>query len=108
LIVETGKQDTTFSNFSAPFASDKQVARRSRIAYGYDVDNFVHYRHYDWHNDHVGDFDPLDPNAERGVRIPTITAPQTPWSLAWQTDPTTVEVKPTLFDYIDFLRLSLL
>ena len=103
LIVETGKQDTIFSSFSAPFASDKQVARRSRIAFGDGVENFVHYLHYDFHNYHVGDFDPLDPNAERGVRVPTITAPQAPWSLAWQTDPTTLEVKSTLFDYIDFL-----
>ena len=34
LIVETGKVDFTFSQFPQPFASDKQVLRRSRIAYG--------------------------------------------------------------------------
>jgi len=103
LIVETGKQDQTYSDLSTPFAADKQVARRSRMAYGSEVKKFVHYLHYEKHEYHVGDVDPQNPNAERGVHIPTITEPQAPFSLTWQIDPTTIVVEPTLFDYLDFL-----
>ena len=116
LIVQTGRKDVTFSNFSPPFASDKQVARRSRVAYGSECKQFVHYLHYGHHFYHVGDFDPSNPHAERGIHIPTIIDPeQTPpencpdktFSPTWQADPTwqkneaTLVLCPTLFDLLD-------
>ena len=73
------------------------------MAYGSEAKKFVHYLHYDQHNYHVGDVDPQNPNAERGVHVPTITEPQAPFSLTWQMDSTTIVVEPTLFDFIDFL-----
>jgi len=99
LIVQTGRQDTTYSTISTPFASDKQVARRSRAAYGSDASNFVHYLHYDHHNYHVGDF-PGNSYAELGVHVPLITEPLIPFSLSWQTDATAVVIRPSLFDLL--------
>jgi dienelactone hydrolase len=115
LIVETGRQDTTYSTISTPFASDKQVARRSRLAYGSDASKFVHYLHYDHHNYHVGDIDTVDEafhqaklppifdhqDAPRGIHTPLITEPHIPFSLSWQTDETTVLIRPTLFHLLD-------
>jgi pimeloyl-ACP methyl ester carboxylesterase len=63
LIVQTGKQDHTYSSFSPPFASDKQVARRSRAAYGNAPEMFVHNLHLDGHRYHVADVDPSNPHA---------------------------------------------
>jgi hypothetical protein len=99
LIVQTGRQDTTYSTISTPFASDKQVARRSRAAYGSDARNFVHYLHYDHHNYHVGDF-PGNSYAKLGVHVPLVTEPLIPFSLSWQTDANTVVIRPTLFDLL--------
>jgi dienelactone hydrolase len=108
LIVQTGRQDTTFSTISTPFASDKQVARRSRVAYGSDASNFVHYLHYDHHFYHVGDypvgdFDSSNAYALLGVHTPAVTEPLIPFSLSWQTDATTVVIRPTLFRLLDTL-----
>lgn len=103
LIVQTGRQDSTYSDLSKPFASDKQVARRSRVAYGSEASKFVHYLHSDHHNYHVGDVDPQNHNAERGVHTPIITEPLTPFSLTWQTDSKTAVIRPTLFDLLDTL-----
>jgi hypothetical protein len=68
------------------------------------VGNFVHYLHYDFHHHHVGG-EPPDPgnpppNYQAGVQIPTVIAPQSRGSLAWQTDDTTTTDQPTLFDYL--------
>jgi hypothetical protein len=68
------------------------------------VGNFVHYLHYDFHHYHVGG-EPPDPgnpppNYQAGVQIPTVIAPQSRGSLAWQTDDTTTTDQPTLFDYL--------
>ncbi|MHB8627251.1 MAG: acetylxylan esterase family protein [Aggregatilineales bacterium] len=99
LIIQTGKQDTIYSSFQPPFAADKQVARRSRIAYGNEVKNLVHYLHYDEHHYHFGDVNPSQPGAERGVRQAAVIEPP---SANWQTDSTTVE-KPPLFETIELL-----
>src|SRR5262249_35266528 len=53
LIIQTGKQDQTFSRFKAPFAADRQVVHRARAAYGNGP--LFHYLHYDRHHYHVGD-----------------------------------------------------
>jgi hypothetical protein len=103
LIIQTGKLDPCYSDFSPPFAADKQTLRRSRAAYAHDVANLVHYLHYDAHRYHVGDFDPANPDAERGVHVPTTNEPDRPFSLDWQTDATTTLFAPTLFDAIDKL-----
>ena len=101
LIVETGKIDFTFSQFPQPFASDKQVLRRSRIAYGGETGNIAHYLHYDQHHYHVGDVNPTHA-AEGSVRIPEVIAPTEPWSFAWQTDARTFGQRATLFDFVAF------
>jgi hypothetical protein len=106
LIIETGKRDYTFSRFSSPFAADKQVARRSRTAYGDEAYNFVHYLHYDEHHFHVGDVNPTRAT-ESGVRVPDVIEPEAPWSLTWQTSGSTSTDGSTLFDYIGlYLGLS--
>ena len=116
LVVETGAQDSTFSSFQPPFASDKQVVRRTRAAYGRDATNFLHYLHDDGHHFRVGGLDALasgvpkadilfpagDANPEqRSVRAPVLIEPELPWSLRWQTDSRTTSVTPSLFDWID-------
>jgi hypothetical protein len=103
LIVQTGKLDG-YSALPTPYVGDKQVARRSRVAYGDDADNFVHYLHYDAHALHIGDA-PRDlanppPGYQAGVQVPTVIAPQALWSLDWQMDGTTRTDRPTLFHYL--------
>jgi dienelactone hydrolase len=100
LIVETGKVDPTYSSFHPSFAADKQVARRTRAAYGAEVPYFVHYLHYDEHRYHVGDVNPAMPGAEQGVRVPAFIGPPTAGSTSWQTDPTSTVDRPTVFDYL--------
>lgn len=99
LLVETGKKDPVFSLRSDPFASDKQVARRTRAAYAESVDKFVHYLHYDIHHYHVGDLNPSQ-STEQGVRVPAVIEPEAPYSLSWQTNPDTVTDGSTLFDWV--------
>src|SRR5262249_8441236 len=41
LIVHTGLPDTTYSPRDPPFSADKQVARRSRVAYAVEARRFV-------------------------------------------------------------------
>jgi dienelactone hydrolase len=116
LVVETGAEDPTFSAFQPPFASDKEVERRTRTAYGRDVANFLHYLHDDGHRFRMGGLDPLAsgvPRADivfpagagsleqRGVRAPVLIEPDSPWSVRWQTDGRTTVVAPTLSDWID-------
>lgn len=102
LVIETGKQDLTFSISATPFAADKQVVRRSRAAYAADNANLVHYLHYDVHHFHVGDFNPQG-DVERDVRVPALARPIHGAGVEWQTDPTTRSVAPTLFDLLDQL-----
>ncbi|MFO0650513.1 MAG: acetylxylan esterase [Polyangiales bacterium] len=102
LVVETGRRDTTFSILREPFASDKQVLRRSRAAFADAPSRVLHYLHYDAHNFHVGSLGATTP-AELGVRVPLAIEPEAPWSMAWQGDEVTREVSPTLFDTLDTL-----
>jgi dienelactone hydrolase len=99
LVIETGRRDTTFSSFSAPFASDKQVARRTRVAYGGEIDNFVHYLHDSQHAFRVGDVGAVQ--RERFVRVPNLTGPVTPHDFNWQLDGGTSVRAPSLYDLIN-------
>ena len=101
LVIETGKADTIYSGFRSPFAADKQVVRRARVAYGGETGNLVHYLHYDRHNYHAGDVNPTH-SSEGGVRIPEIMQPTAPWSLEWQWDARTYGLRGSLFDLVSF------
>lgn len=101
LIVETGLADPTYSRFPEPFASDLEVMRRVRVAYGGEVGNVIHYLHYDQHRFHVGDVNPTQPT-EWGIRIPESIAPSAPNSIDWQVDPRRFATRATLFDAIDY------
>jgi len=98
-VVETGKGDTTYSRFRTPFAADKQVLRRARVAYGGETGNLLHYLHYDRHNYHTGDVNPTH-GSERSVRIPEIIQPTGTQSTDWQTDDRTYALRATLFDLV--------
>lgn len=100
LVVETGRTDWVFSSLPAPFAADKQVLRRSRAAYGADVDALAHYLHYDVHHYHVGDVDPVMA-VEQGVRVPLEIAADASLPIAWQSDPSTSVLQPNLFSFLD-------
>jgi dienelactone hydrolase len=115
LIVQSGKTDATYSSFQPPFASDKQVLRRSKAAYAEDAERLIHYLHSAQageapHQYRAGDrlsTQPASPAA--GISRPVVREPESdaPWSLSWQTDEhTSVQplkgvTRPTLFDYID-------
>jgi hypothetical protein len=107
LVVLTGKKDGTYSNFNPPFAADKQVLRRSHLAYDATVpDAIVHYMHFDVHRWHAGDVPvpPVPAAEEMYVRVPLVDAPAAPGSQAWQSDATTAlldGVNSTIFDVID-------
>ncbi len=99
LVIQTGKRDTTYSSFQPLFAADKQVMRRSRIAYGDQANRLVHYLHYDEHHYHFGDVNPTQPDAERGLRQVAVIEPP---SADWQTDGATL-VKLSLFYMLELL-----
>ena len=101
LIVETGFSDPTYSRFPEPFASDLEVMRRVRVAYGGEIGNVIHYMHYDQHRFHVGDVNPTQPT-EWGIRVPESIAPSAPNSIDWQVDPNRVATRATLFDAVDY------
>ena len=101
LVVETGKIDTTYSRFRAPFAADKQVLRRARVAYAGETGNLIHYLHYDKHSYHAGDVNPTH-ESEQAIRIPELIQPAAPWSSEWQSDPRTHPLRATLFDLVSF------
>jgi hypothetical protein len=101
LIVETGKADRSFSQFAAPFAADKQVLRRTRVAYGGEIGNVEHYLHYDGHHYHFGDANPTYPS-ERNVRVPEMMQPTATWSNTWESDNGTYPLQGTLFDFVSF------
>ena len=87
LIVETGKQDMehTFRPI-APFASAKQVLRRTRALYGEDAENVVHYMHEQGHVWQAG--------SETKVQVPVVTGPTRPGDNGWQTDGATRVLQP--------------
>jgi acetyl esterase/lipase len=99
LLIETGKQDYSYSQHDPPFSADKQVVRRTMAAYQGVEAPFNLYLHYDKHRYHVGDINPTSPT-DQGVRVPALLAPAVPWDLTWQTDPTTATIQPTLFAWI--------
>lgn len=102
LVVETGRLDTTYSVFADPFASDKQVLRRSRAAFRDAPERVIHYLHYDAHAFHVGG-EGASALPEWGVRVPLAIAPSGRWSEDWQGDEETRIVAPTLFDAVGAL-----
>lgn len=115
LIVETGRDDSTYSNIDPRFAGDKQAARRARAAYGSDCLNFIHYLHTRGHQYNVGAQDRCsDSKSETGVQVPVMIQPAFPGDWTWQIDkktdpspqlPTITAAAPTIFDYIDeFLK----
>jgi len=77
LIVVTGRADFTYSDFPEPYASDMEVMRRARVAYGGEVGNVIHYLDYDGHRYHVGDINPTLPEqaATTGPRPPGSAPP---------------------------------
>lgn len=101
LVVETGETDPTFSGYTPPYASDKQLTRRARDAYGPDAANLVHYLHYDVHHFHVGDSNPTNPSRAKGVLEAAIIAPASPGDQGWQTDGSTVLRSPTLYNLMN-------
>lgn len=103
LVVETGLGDPTYSNFRVPFASDKQVLRRSRAAYA-GTERLVHYLHPGGHSYRVGD-PGSDIDEPRGVSIPSVIAPDPAMPLAWQIDGTTIQRRVTVFDLALWYRL---
>ena len=99
LIVETGAMDGVFSSLSPPFASDKQVMRRSRVAYADAPARVTHYLHYDFHRYHFGDVNPSSATP-RSVTAPSLIAPLAVDAWQWQTDPATAPLSTSLFDLV--------
>lgn len=99
LVVETGKQDTTYSLRPASFAGDKQVLRRSRSAWSEAPERVIHYLHYDAHRFHVGALN-VARLTEPEVRTPKRVAPDDSGSTEWQIDPETVGTGSDLFAVI--------
>lgn len=101
LLIQTGKVDNGFSQVAPWFSASKQLARRTRFAYGNDNANFIHYLHYDGHHYHVGDSNPNSPiGFEQFIRVPTVTRPTLSDPLNWQKNGDTRSTGWTLFDYI--------
>lgn len=103
LVVETGLIDGTFSALATPWASDKQVTRRGRIAYGPDSANLIHYLHYDQHAFHVGDVNPTNSGRPQGVLAASVTAPSSSADMTWQTSSTTALRSSTLYTLMNEL-----
>jgi dienelactone hydrolase len=78
LIVQTGQQDRTYSEFSSPFAGDKQALMRARAAYGDGP--LLHFLH------------PLGHEYRAGAVAYTVND--------GQTDASTATDGRTLFDYV--------
>jgi hypothetical protein len=95
IVIETGQTDHTYSAFHAPFASDKQVLRRSRAAYGAASEQLVHYLHGDGHVFHAG-----DTNGVAAISVPTEIRPLVRGSESWQLDASTVIVPKTVFELV--------
>ena len=116
LIVETGKIDGTYSRVRnqffcdnyAPFAGDKTVARRARVAYdGNDRKKFIHYLHYHGHTYHVGDVFGPGQTAPSGyepyIREPIDKEPTPVAPLNWQIDASYKKVVALLYTSISQL-----
>ena len=100
LLIETGKQDFTYSQRNPPYSSDMQVFRRTMAAFNSaDVDAFNLYLHYDQHRYHVGDINPTSPT-QQGVQAPDLPLDAEPGELTWQTEVSTSVIQPTLYDWV--------
>jgi hypothetical protein len=86
-----------YSDFVQPFASDKQVLRRSRGAFADAPASLTHYLHYDAHHYHFGDVNPSW-QSELDVRFPASSAPAQDGQTSWETDASTLSMPATLFD----------
>ena len=96
LVVETGTLDRTFSGFIPPFAADKQVMRRARVAWGAEASRVVHFLHGGAHVYRVGD--PFfDDTTTRGITVAAVTEPGVD-PLAWQFAPATTLRATSVFD----------
>jgi hypothetical protein len=93
LIVESGKIDFIFSGRPEPFATDKEVLRRTRAAYADTPDRLLHYLHYDGHHYHVGDIEPG--KGALGICVPLEDEPQENPSEDWEDDASTLCTPPT-------------
>lgn len=99
LVVETGLVDPTFSYLSAPYASDKQVLRRSRVAWPAEGRRVIHDLHPGAHVFHVGD-PALDGGDLRGLQYALAVRPTAANPVLWQTDSTTRALRFTAFDLL--------
>ena len=93
LVVETGQNDASFSMFQPPFAADKQVLRRTRLAYGADGAKLIHYLHdgeHAWRTAIV----------PHGIRTPLLQAPMDANDVLWQSDAQTTLLPLTLLDLL--------
>lgn len=102
LLIQTGIADMIFSSLSTPFASDKQLLRRARAAYGSDAAKLIHYLHGGTHQFQVGDINPST-SMSAGIRVPTMIEPQNVSDISWQTDANTYERSPTLYHLMNEL-----
>lgn len=104
VLFQTGSHDYTFSHMTPPFATDKQIARRARIAFDAESARYIHYLqiHRDGFHDHTtryGDIFTRNPKEARlTITTPTYTVPTALGSTAWQTDPSTQATGMSVFD----------
>ncbi len=68
------------------WVDQKQGVRRGRAAYGAEADRFIFDLHHMGHYFHAGNFNPHDPDAPRGVRVPDKLEPDASGSNQWQLD----------------------
>ena len=97
LVVETGKNDSTFSPRNPPYSADKQLTRRARAAYGSSAPRLIHYLHDDQHHFHVNDANPTNPGRAKGVLAAAVTDPIGPGDQTWQTVGSTTQRSPSLY-----------
>ena len=95
LLVETGSADGTFSAFTPPFAADKQVLRRARVAFADAADHFTHDLHPGGHT-----WDSGENAVPPGITTPLLTAPDAAGAVDWQLDAQTTTLPMTVFDLV--------
>ncbi len=93
LVVETGQNDASFSMRQPPFASDKQVLQRTRLAYGADATQLIHYLHDGEHAWRTALVPP-------GIRTPQLQAPKMAGDVDWESDGQTLLMPVTLLDVL--------
>lgn len=98
-VVQTGMIDSVFSDFLPPFASDKQVVRRSRPAHFATSGLLLHHLHDSGHVLRIGDIS-VDGAPAPGMRTPLIYDPVVPGDLDWQTSTETQPLGLTLFELL--------